>query len=190
MPLRCDEMFRAQVPAVDRTDWYAFPCHQHSGIKFREGRLETKLLIDDAGSQKWGSVSGKADSWCKWSVEYAGEIPTEDILITTGWLAVHKRRHWQVLSMTDDSVAWQSERVENGCEVEWSVVTVDEKEWWTIGFEAVGELSDLSGNLSRAIEYLLGEQTSDTLFTLANSMAYPSWLWKVKTGGVMLPYSG
>ena len=186
-PMSPDSMFGRSIPPSERTDWYAFPCHQHNGLKFREGRLETKLLVEDYGSQNWGHVSGNAESWSKWTAEYSGDLPSEDILTAAGWLAVHKSRHWQALDMRDGMLVWCSHRVDDGCEVEWSAVTVDSQIWWTVGFEAVGPSGALNENLRRAIDHVLGTESAQTPFCLANSMAYPTWLWIVKTGGGMLP---
>ena len=195
-PVACEAFLGKSIPSVERVDWYAFPCHRYSGIKFREGRLETKLLVHDYGRQQWGSVSGNVDSWTKWSAEYVGELPDSKTLNTAGWIAVHKSRHWRALAMganlnereslARDDVQWQDGRVANGCEVEWSMVTLENAKWWTVGFEAVGEVQDLMDNLRRAVVFVTG-QADQSPFIAERSMAYPSWLWKVKTGGGMLP---
>jgi hypothetical protein len=183
-----ESLFGISVPPQERTDWYAFPCHSGNGLKFREGRLETKLLLEDCGRQTWRHVSGNTGSWSKWIAEYAGELPSRAVLASTGWVEVHKRRHWQALEMRADELSWSHQRVDNGCEVEWSEVTVDRKVWCTVGFEAVGTPAVLSENLRRAIVYVLGQEDECTPFSAENSLAYPAWLWKVKTGGGMLPY--
>ena len=56
-----------------RIDWYAFPCDRGCGIKLREGRLETKLLVEDFGSQRFDFVDGNVESWHKWSVAIVDE---------------------------------------------------------------------------------------------------------------------
>jgi hypothetical protein len=175
------------VRPLERTDWYAFPCHRYNGLKFREGRLETKLLIQDGGLQTWRQVSGDAESWSKWVAEYSGELPSRAVLSSTGWVEVHKRRHWQVLDMAAEDLHWCDQPVAHGCEVEWSEVTAAGQVWWTVAFEAVGSSAVLHENLSRAIVHVLGDEERNTPFCAANSMAYPTWLWKVKTGGGMLP---
>lgn len=187
-PMSPESMFGMSVPPSERTDWYAFPCHQNNGLKFREGRLETKLLIENYGSQTWGHVSGTAESWTKWAADYSGELPSADLLKATGWVAVHKSRRWQVLDMQDGDLHWRPHQITDGCEVEWSVVTADGQTWWTVGFEAVGPTDDLNENLRRAIVHVLGRESAGTPFCTENSMAYPSWLWQVKTGDDMLTY--
>lgn len=185
-PLSCEALFGQPVAAVERTDWYAFPCHKHNGLKFREGRLETKLLLDDFGRRNWGGASGEVGSWSKWAAEYSGAAPADTVLESTGWIAVHKQRSWQALNVAEN-FTWQATPIASGCEVEWSVVTAGAQSWWTIGFEAVGVPGELLGNLDNAVRHVLGSVAADSPFIAANSMAYPTWLWKIKTDGGMLP---
>ncbi len=187
-PMSCEAFFGSAVPTIERTDWYAFPCHPFNGVKFREGRLETKLLIRNDGPQRWGDVSGVVESWSKWSAEYTGDLPDEGVLRRSGWIAVQKRRHWRVLKISSKGCRWQAMRAENGCEIELSVVKVDGTQWWTVGFEAVGKPSRLHDNLERAIKHVLDGQTSSAdLFSSANSFAYPSWLRHLDNNGSDLP---
>jgi hypothetical protein len=186
-PLSPEALFGMYVPPMERTDWYAFPCHRSTGLKFREGRLETKLLIEDCGLQTWRHVTGNVESWKKWIAEYSGDLPSRAVFASTGWVEVHKSRHWQVLDMAADDLHWCAQRVPHGCEVEWSEVTVAGQVWWTVGFEAVGLPAVLQENLRRAIVFVLGKEDVNTPFCAENSLAYPAWLWKVRTGGGMLP---
>jgi len=186
-PLTADQLFGQAIEPSERTDWYAFPCHKYNGVKFREGCLEMKLLIRDLGVQQWQQVTGQSESWKKWSVTYRdGAPPSEATLQATGWIAVQKRRHWQVLRIDGDNLRWIDERTPNGCEVEWTVLSAAEQTWWTVGFEAVGPSEDLADNLRQAVVHVLGGQTDPAPFCESNSYSYPTWLWHLKTGGGML----
>lgn len=185
-PLSAYQLFGQAVEPSQRTDWYAFPCHKYTGIKFREGCLETKLLIRDLGLQQWQQISGQTEAWKKWSVAYTGDAPpTEAILQAAGWIAVHKRRHWRVLQMDGDKMRWQGEPTSNGCEVEWTALSAGGQTWWTVGFEAVGPSANLSDNLERAVLHVLAAQTDPGPFCASNSYPYPTWLWHLKTGDGM-----
>ncbi len=187
-PLTADQLFGHIVASSERTDWYAFPCHEHNGIKFREGCLETKLLVRDFGLQQWQQISGHSGSWKKWSVAYTeGEPPSDAILQATGWIAVRKRRHWHALQIDDGNLRWTDGLPSRGCEVEWTEVAAAGCVWWTVGFEAVGPNADLAEHLRHAVLHVLGGHHDLAAFCATNSYSYPTWLWKLKTGGGMLP---
>ena len=112
-----------------------------------------------------GSLASTCQLWCKWSAE--SKVPSE-------WLqlSVAKTR-WLRRFETRQNLSEESES-EQGCRAELTRVEIAKgKTWWTLGFEAFGELDLLVGNLSSAIRQagITSEAVEDGLF-----LSYPAWI--------------
>ncbi|MCA9263206.1 MAG: hypothetical protein KDA60_05135 [Planctomycetales bacterium] len=174
---------RQQEPG-DRVDWYAFPCHAKSGIKFRQGRLETKLQTDSIGTANLAGndVQGVLESWTKWSVEIPPEDPhpSEDLLRATGWVAVRKQRFLRSFELTSAAATEVPSRTGDGCDFELTILELQGRSYWTVGLEAVGATDNLRAMIMAVVEATLvaGLPRNELceLFRIENSFSYPAWL--------------
>ncbi|MCA9216967.1 MAG: hypothetical protein KDB27_28055 [Planctomycetales bacterium] len=182
-PFEVSRYFSAEHEAPERTDWYAVPSHDGSGVKIREGRLETKLRSSVVGRHEFGdATTGLIETWSKWSVELAADdAPSELILESAGWLAVAKQRYVRRFEVRASEIWETLDRPLNGCSFELTKLTVYDRVYWTTGFEAVafpssdGSDDQLARNLHRIFERINSETTLPRL-TLGDSKGYPAWL--------------
>ena len=167
----------AESISAERTDWYAVPCHPGTGVKFREGNFEAKLLIEDHGVRELAGTLALVQTWQKWSAGLQdAELPAESVLANTGWVAVIKQRHMWCFEVADGAAQQVSDRVSAGCEFEWTQISVQEQSWWTVGLEAIGEAEALDENLRLVAEHVFAGRDTADQFTADRSMGYPAWL--------------
>jgi hypothetical protein len=176
----CDvtQVFESLPCPEERTDWYAFPCHEHCGVKMREGKLEVKLLLEDCGDYGCGFIQGRLQRWGKWSVPWdADDAPPEPLLKTTGWVAVNKVRYQQAFMVTDDGICKaDDDRPGSRCQLEWTALTVKDQHWWSIGVEAWEADKNLASRALRVIEEHLLKVSFAVLPEYPNSFGYAKWL--------------
>jgi hypothetical protein len=172
------EVFEKLPNPEQRTDWYAFPCHEHCGIKMREGKLEVKLLLEDCGDYDYGNIKGRLQRWGKWSAPWdAHDAPSESLLQATGWVAIEKVRYQQMFIVTDQGIfAADDDRPGSRCQLEWTALTVKDQSWWSIGVEAWEDDKALANRVLTVIkERLLGVSFA-VLPDYQNSFGYAKWL--------------
>lgn len=180
-----DPLFHNAVETPTRTDWYAFPCHEGSGIKIREEKLETKLRHTQFGPQSFGTVEGVVEGWKKWSFPCSpDDIPTDSILSTAGWIAVKKTRFLRIFSVdgagaTERTATSDRSWPENGTLLEYTEIQAGELQWWTIGLESFGDSAALFRNLNVTATLVFNQYDHNSVFTIHNSFAYPTWLQQV-----------
>lgn len=193
-PFPANIFFPDTSPAQTRTDWYAFPCDERSGVKIREGNYEVKLRtrnpgkLAPAGQSGPLGVIGQLEEWRKWSVSFPyGDLPSDEVLTGAGWVSTTKTRRMRLFSIPGgaarigDVTEEAAGRIDNGCQVEYTEVTAKEQKWWTIGLEAFGRPELLEENIRTAAGHFfsvllrsLGDELSG--FELSNSYGYPAWL--------------
>jgi hypothetical protein len=180
MPLDVSKHFEQNTELQSRTDWYASPVSPRCGIKLREGKLETKFLERDHGIHRLGDFRGRLESYKKWSLQFAlDDQPGEEELSGAMWIAVEKRRRLQRFSVAADGVHSVDERPENGCEFEMTELTVHQQTFWTVGFEAVGEVESLPDNLLRVSQYVGNRGGLNQPFDEQHSCGYAEWLSRI-----------
>jgi hypothetical protein len=180
----------------ERIDWYAAVSDLGCGIKWREGRLETKLRLrqyarSEPLSMQAGDkppIEGALESWTKWSValEQGVEPPPADLLASTGWIEVRKTRYLRTFAIASGEVTEVAERPASGCDLEWTDLVIADRPWCTIGLESFGDAEWLTSLVATVIDHVLLptlQQTSATTwFRRDNSYGYPHWLaeqpWK------------
>lgn len=186
VPLEVEAWFQqgagrvAQEPP--RTDRYLhLPDTDDLNIKLREGRLEIKRRVGDADTVCLHErVGGVVEVWHKWSFGLAetGEDRVDAVSPDGPWIAVRKERRLrayrvkrgrQVVALTS------SEPPAEGCELELSTIEAAGQIWWSLAFEAFGDLSALRDNLVLVAQHVLNIREPPALEAGA-SRGYASWL--------------
>jgi hypothetical protein len=70
---------------------------------------------------------------------------------------------------------------QQGCNLEISKIQIAEepRQWWTLGFEAFGDLDSVPGNLLKTTQFLIAH--SFPLPICGEFLNYPSWLAQTKS---------
>lgn len=172
----------------DEPDVYLLlPGHEDMGIKWREGQLQVKGLLDDLGPRRFASHhAGIVQRWVKWSY---GDLPDRyaKLLSTAGvdTVAVHKTRALRMLDLAPEEPAEVGPEtvLERGMAVELTRIVVGGKEYCSVGFEAFPDdgLSDrrFDAAAGRFLEHLSGVRLD-----AGRSLSYAAWLNRVCPGGV------
>ena len=167
-------------PRIDR--YLCLPNNREIGVKQRgdEPGLEIKGLVAIQINPAIRMFGNHLEIWCKWST-------TSSFLQATKKVAVTKTRWFRQFDLSE------SIRVEvpldsnekpqfgyslpvQGCNVELTEVQLPNRSeaWWTLGFEAFGDLDHVSINLTRVMRaeasVLAGVVPSGAF------LSYPSWL--------------
>jgi hypothetical protein len=153
------------------------------GVKLREGRIEIKQRYGQQAVLRFGKhTEGCVERWCKWSFELAEKSGDVAKLIGTSprWIGVKKERMLQAFRVVDDQSmenvsGWRA--IDRGCTWEIVKVKIDgaENEWWSVGFEALGEESELWDTLLIVVNRFFSMSNTPT-FRVENSYSYPRWL--------------
>jgi hypothetical protein len=179
-PFSETDHFAAVHQAPARCDWYALPSDDGCGIKIREGRLETKLRSKTLGECKFDeSTSGIVETWSKWSVLLdPNEAPSNQLLVSTNWGAVTKLRYVRRFEVIDQKAVETLDQPANGCSFEITKLTINDRTFWTTGFEAVGLDASVQQNLQCVFKLIQTEKPLPML-TAKQSLGYPEWLNRV-----------
>ena len=175
-----DEYFSA-YPTVEqpvRHDFYLLGTDKRTGIKWREGNIEIKQQQGDAETYERDRIAGRLEYWKKWSFPLADQAafsPTSD------WLKISKGRRLlslaydpktQTVSLTNDDQV-----VADRCELEYTQLCVADRNYYTLGVEASGEVVHLRENLLRTMDYLVENSNLERLgLTQVNSSNYARWI--------------
>jgi hypothetical protein len=166
-----------------RSDHYlVFPGSAAIGVKVRDGsRLEIKARLTEPApfSLPGGSAIGQLDSWTKWShqdkevADRLGGLRFGDPL----WVTVLKER-WLRKFQIDDVRLEEvdaSAKVERGCSIEVTRLSVQDTPWWTFAFESFGS-PVRPEDLQRAAAHFLKLLPHSLVLTQHDSCSYPEWL--------------
>jgi hypothetical protein len=161
--------------AEDRIDEYLRdPGQAELGIKRRAGaRVEIKGLVASRSAVvEFAGCRACVEFWSKWtsaSLDLSGSrlIPLE-------------KRRWLRLFQTGEAVPTevppeQDSARPSGCNAEiTAVVAPDGSPWWTVGFEAFGELDSLEAALVGTLAVMAAR--NPPMLPEAEAMSYPAWL--------------
>jgi len=162
--------------STSRSDWYACPCDPRSGIKVREGRLETKLRTGRI-PHAFPRAAGAVESWQKWSVELpADDVPSANVLQVAGWVEVCKQRDLQWWSCDERRVYQVGADEPHNVQCELTRLTVGNQLWWTIGFETAGHGAPSEQRLQQVVAQVLDPRIPVIALTAENSCGFPEWL--------------
>ena len=165
-----------------RTDYYLCMPDTGIGIKIREGLIEHKQRSDGMG-ELWsdGVHSGAIEQWEKWSFPLDDTGAMHKMLDTypESWQGITKKRSIRILDFDEKN------RIRNtsyealketacGWELTELIIEGSPDKWWTMGFEAFGDIQKLKQTLLKVCDHVLKE--SPTGFNASNSFAYPEWI--------------
>ena len=183
-----DWFFKTGLPqggGHPRTDRYLFqPNTAEISIKERGDTpgLQVKGLVATRQSPALTSVASYVEIWCKWSCTIPRLILTDEVVVTkTRWLRQFDTSKPDAIEIPLDSnekpKPGHSLPVE-GCNVELTEVRILNRSdvWWTLGFEAFGDLDIVPMSLTRV---LLPERSIlPSIVSSAAFLNYPGWLLK------------
>jgi hypothetical protein len=159
------------------------PGYVDTGIKWREGTLQIKGLVQGLGPRSFaGRHEGRVECWIKWTYE---ELPpayrslfgskTADDLVT---VCVHKTRALRMFRLNDQDEPTEAplgEFLERGLGFEITDLEVDARRYCSVAFEAFPDDALMPEQFIRTVGRLLEGLVDDRL-TIEQSLSYPSWL--------------
>jgi hypothetical protein len=184
------------VAATPRTDEYLRFPSRFVGVKFREGNLEIKSLIEDCGASAWAGVRGRVQRWGKWSCTAPSVAVLRDDVVAQHRqvVAVTKTRRVRKFSFDHglrEVPADTRQLPVDGSNVELTELRVARADHWTFGVEAFayGHPTQVMDFMNATAERLLGDPERPRRFrtnrsptdalSIANSWSYPEWLLTV-----------
>jgi hypothetical protein len=161
----------------ERVDRYVRPAARDGlNVKWREGHIEIKRLVEEVGPHEWGEVAGSSQRWRKWSFPLSEELP----LATTGndWIPVSKHRTVRTFAHRGDKMMLMKpgEHLPHGCSVEITALESHGRKWWTLALEAFGPDLEAREMLLQTGARVFAHEGAPPL-TPDASMSYVRWLW-------------
>ncbi len=167
-------------PRVDR--YLSLPNNREIGVKQRgdQSGLEIKGLVAIQINPAISTLGSRLEIWCKWSTASAFLEMTNSVSVTkTRWLRTFdtsKRVRVEVPLDSNEKPQFGHSLPVQGCNVELTEVQLPNRSelWWTLGFEAFGDLDHVSTNLTRVMRPeapVLAGIVSSAAF-----LSYPGWL--------------
>lgn len=146
-------------------------------VKIRAGRaLEVKMYRGPlAVLQVPSRAQGRMEFWQKWSFPL-GSIGQGD---ESSWRPVHKVRRLTFFSFEAGPLPMAAGNPESGvgCAVELTEVTMLGRNWWTLGFEAIGATDKVRGMVESTAAHVFDQAIAEGFeLTLDESGSYASWL--------------
>jgi hypothetical protein len=173
-----------------RDDTYMLnPRLENLSVKLRgAAMLEVKRRGDSPGVLDLpGRVVGGLESWHKWSFPLgSGDLRINE---TADWIRVGKIRTISWFSLTGrPRLAQPAGTHPDGCAVELTALTTDNRAWWTLGFEATGPPHLRLSAIEAAAETVFGEPVPDGVsLRLKDSQSYSAWLRHNANAGSPFP---
>jgi len=165
-----------------RVDYYLCVTDRDSlGIKLREGRIEIKQRHRQYGVVRFdGRVAGLVEQWHKWGFELIqpGSDPASILGASRSWIGVKKDRRLYRYRVTDDQKVVAVPTTDypvQGCHLELTRIGVGDRGWWSLGFEAFGDLSTIQESLFLVARKVLAAGAPPVL-EAKDSYGYPTWL--------------
>ena len=165
-----------------RTDRYLFqPNTAEIGIKERGDTpgLQVKGLVATRQSPPLAAIASHIEIWCKWSCTIPRSIFTDEVVVTkTRWLRQFDTSKPGAIEIPLNSDEPGYSLPVEGCNVELTEVRILNRSdvWWTLGFEAFGDVDTVPMNLTRV---LLPEKSNlASIVSSGTVLNYPGWLLK------------
>jgi len=155
-------------------------------IKKRGGKpgVEIKGLIAVCRSELV-PFAPYVELWCKWRLHASAlEMTKRMIIQKTRWIRTYDTSGAAIVEIplqADEKPLNGQPLPQQGCNVEISKIQIAEepRQWWTLGFEAFGDLDSAPGNLLKTTQYLIAH--SFPLPICGEFLNYPSWLAQTKS---------
>jgi hypothetical protein len=131
-----------------------------------------------------GSFAPHVELWCKWRVQASAlEISDKVIVRKVRWLRTYDASDAAIVEIPlqlNERPLSGAALPQHGCNVELTKVLLDRdpRQWWTLGFEAFGDLDSTPVDLRRTVEFLVSR--SFPLPSSGEFLSYPSWLARHK----------
>ena len=170
-----------------RIDEYLSQTNQSEvSIKKRGGRpgVEIKGLIAVCRSELV-PFAPYVELWCKWRLQASAlEMTKRMIIQKTRWIRIYDTSGAAIVEIplqADEKPLNGQPLPRQGCNVEISKIQIAEepRQWWTLGFEAFGDLDSAPGNLLKTTQFLIAH--SFPLPICGEFLNYPSWLAQTKS---------
>ena len=170
-----------------RIDEYLSQTNQSEvSIKKRGGKpgVEIKGLIAVCRSELV-PFAPYVELWCKWRLHASAlEMTKRMIIQKTRWIRTYDTSGAAIVEIplqADEKPLNGQPLPQQGCNVEISKIQIAEepRQWWTLGFEAFGDLDSAPGNLLKTTQYLIAH--SFPLPICGEFLNYPSWLAQTKS---------
>ena len=170
-----------------RIDEYLSQTNQSEvSIKKRGGKpgVEIKGLIAVCRSELV-PFAPYVELWCKWRLQASAlEMTKRMIIQKTRWIRTYDTSRAAIVEIplqADEKPLNGQPLPQQGCNVEISKIQIAEepRQWWTLGFEAFGDLDSAPGNLLKTTQYLFAH--SFPLPICGEFLNYPSWLAQTKS---------
>ena len=170
-----------------RIDEYLSQTNQSEvSIKKRGGRpgVEIKGLIAVCRSELV-PFAPYVELWCKWRLQASAlEMTKRMIIQKTRWIRTYDTSRAAIVEIplqADEKPLNGQPLPQQGCNVEISKIQIAEepRQWWTLGFEAFGDLDSAPGNLLKTTQFLIAH--SFPLPICGEFLNYPSWLAQTKS---------
>ena len=170
-----------------RIDEYLSQTNQSEvSIKKRGGRpgVEIKGLIAVCRSELV-PFAPYVELWCKWRLHASAlEMTKRMIIQKTRWIRTYDTSGAAIVEIplqADEKPLNGQPLPQQGCNVEITKIQIAEepRQWWTLGFEAFGDLDSAPGNLLKTTQYLIAH--SFPLPICGEFLNYPSWLAQTKS---------
>ena len=169
----------APVGGVSRVDEYLVnPAQPELGVKKRGGGygVEIKGLVA-LGRQTNRAAGGRAQVWSKWLSEALtiDQLPRINVK-KTRWIRKFSTSGSQVTEVRLDLPQSRTalDRIAQGCFFELVALAIEDgpTTWWTVAFEAFGDLATVEDSLQRTFEHV----ASPAQLASGLAMSYPEWL--------------
>jgi len=170
-----------------RIDEYLSQTNQSEvSIKKRGGKpgVEIKGLIAVCRSELV-PFAPYVELWCKWRLHASAlEMTKRMIIQKTRWIRTYDTSGAAIVEIplqADEKPLNGQPLPQQGCNVEITKIQIAEepRQWWTLGFEAFGDLDSAPGNLLKTTQYLIAH--SFPLPLCGEFLNYPSWLAQTKS---------
>jgi hypothetical protein len=190
-PANLHRWFGEMSPALGggklRIDEYLSQTNQSEvSIKKRGGRpgVEIKGLIAVCRSELV-PFAPYFELWCKWRLQASAlEMTKRMIIQKTRWIRPYDTSRAGIVEIplqADEKPLNGQPLPQQGCNVEISKIQIAEepRQWWTLGFEAFGDLDSAPGDLLKTTQFLIAR--SFPLPICGEFLNYPSWLAQTKS---------
>jgi hypothetical protein len=123
--------------------------------------------------------------WCKWRLQASAlEMTKRTIIQKTRWIRTYDTSRAAIVEIplqADEKPLNGQPLPQQGCNVEISKIQIaeDPRQWWTLGFEAFGDLDSAPRNLLKTAQFLI--TLSFPLPICGEFLNYPSWLAQTKS---------
>jgi hypothetical protein len=145
--------------------------------------VEIKGLVARIRNER-GSFAPHFQLWCKWRVPASALGLTDKMIVRKiRWLRTYDGSGAAIVEVPlqfNERPLSAAALPQHGCNVEITKILLDgdPRQWWTLGFEAFGDLDSTLFNLRRTVEFLVSR--SFPLPSCGEFLSYPSWLARHK----------